>query len=85
MVRNGAFIHYGLYHFFLENLHLAGYQNCITGSRVMAILLNGIIFPIGQSGEASRWRVCYQRGLPRLVFDKLHADLIWIQEIFAST
>ena len=24
-------------------------------------------FPIRQSGEASRWRVCYQRGLPRLV------------------
>ena len=23
---------------------------------------------IGQSGGASRWRVCYQRGLPRLVF-----------------
>ena len=23
---------------------------------------------IGQSGETSRWRVCYQRGLPRLVF-----------------
>ena len=23
---------------------------------------------MGQSGEASRWRVCYQRGLPRLVF-----------------
>ena len=22
----------------------------------------------GQSGEASRWRVCYQRGLPRLVY-----------------
>ena len=22
----------------------------------------------GQSGEASRWRVCYQRGLPCLVF-----------------
>ena len=22
---------------------------------------------IGQSGGASRWRVCYQRGLPRLV------------------
>ena len=33
----------------------------------MAILLNKWIFPIGQSGEASRWRVCYQRGLPRLV------------------
>ena len=26
---------------------------------------------IGQSGGASRWRVCYQRGLPRLVFDKI--------------
>ena len=25
---------------------------------------------IGQSGGASRWRVCYQRGLPRLVFRK---------------
>ena len=25
------------------------------------------IFPIVQSGEASQWRVCYQRGLPRLV------------------
>ena len=23
---------------------------------------------MGQSGGASRWRVCYQRGLPRLVF-----------------
>ena len=23
---------------------------------------------IGQSGGANRWRVCYQRGLPRLVF-----------------
>ena len=23
----------------------------------------------GQSGGASRWRVCYQRGLPRLVFE----------------
>ena len=30
-------------------------------------LLNGWIFPIGQSGEACRWRVCYQQGLPRLV------------------
>ena len=26
------------------------------------------IFFFGQSGEAYRWRVCYQRGLPRLVF-----------------
>ena len=26
------------------------------------------IFFFGQSGEAYQWRVCYQRGLPRLVF-----------------
>ena len=24
-------------------------------------------FPIGKSGEASWWRVCYEQGLPRLV------------------
>ena len=32
-----------------------------------------VVYPtkiIGQSGGASRWRVCYQRGLPRLVFSK---------------
>ena len=29
---------------------------------------------IGQSGGASRWRVCYQRGLPRLVFKWLKLD-----------
>ena len=27
---------------------------------------------IGQSGGASRWRVCYQRGLPRLVLRPQH-------------
>ena len=26
----------------------------------------------GQNGEASHWRICYQRGLPRLVFLPLH-------------
>ena len=26
------------------------------------------LFFCGQSGDASRWRVCYQRGLPRLVY-----------------
>ena len=44
-----------------------------------AIFLNGWIFPIGQSGEASRWRVCYQRGLPRLVF----VGLVWYSLQFA--
>ena len=69
MVRNGAFSHKIDYiTIFLEILYLEGHQNCITGSRVTAILLNGWIFTIEQSGEASRWRVCYQRDLPRLVF-----------------
>ena len=54
--------------FFLEILTIEGHLNYITGLRVTAILLNGWIFPIGQSGEASQCRVCYQRGLPRLVF-----------------
>ena len=40
----------------------------ITGARVTAILLNGWIFPIGQIGEPSQWRVCYQRGLHCLAF-----------------
>ena len=49
-------------------LNLEGHPNLITGSRATAIWLNKWIFPIGQSGEASRWKVCYQRGLPRHVF-----------------
>ena len=51
----------------MEILNLKGHQNRITGLGVTAILLNGWIFPIEQSGEASWWRVCYQLGLPRLV------------------
>ena len=39
------------------------------------ILLNGWTFPVGQSGEASRWRVCYQQGVPRLVSPYLLFDL----------
>ena len=70
LVEDGAFSHkidYGT--IYLETQHLKGHQNCITGSRVTAILLNELIYPMGQSGGASRWRVCYQRGLPRLVFN----------------
>ena len=29
------------------------------------------LFIFGQSGEASQGRVCYQRGLPRLVFKRV--------------
>ena len=29
--------------------------------------MSHVFFFYGQTGEAYRWRVCYQRGLPRLV------------------
>ena len=37
---------------------------------------------IGQSGGASRWRVCYQRGLPHLA---LVDTLYFVVLIFASS
>ena len=46
---------------FKEILNLEGHTNCITGSRVAAILLNGWILSIG---GALRWRVCDQMGYP---------------------
>ena len=57
----------GLEYNFWEILNPEGHQNCITASRVTMIFLNKWFFPIGQSGEASRWRVSYQWGLPCLV------------------
>ena len=76
MVRNSAFSYKIDYiTIFLEILNHEGHQNRITGQRVTAILLNGWIFPIEQNGEASRWRVCYQRGLPRLVLFNKFKDL----------
>ena len=51
----------------MEILNLKGHQNLITGSRVTTILLKKVNFPVGQNGEASRWSVCNERGLPRLV------------------
>ena len=38
---------------------------CCIGVRCQ---VSGVIFLFLQSVEASRWRVCYQQGLPRLVF-----------------
>ena len=32
-------------------------------------------FSVGQSGKASQLRVCYQRGLPRLVAESASPDL----------
>ena len=50
---------------FWEILNLEGHQNCITCSRVMAILLNGWTLPIG---EAASGRVCTCSLRRRLVF-----------------
>ena len=50
MVADGAFSH-----FFWKILNLEGHPNCITGSKVTAIWLNGWILPIG---GASLGRVC---------------------------
>ena len=69
MVKNSASSHIIDYiTIFKENINFKGLQNCITGSGITAILLNGLISPIEQSGGASRWRVCYQRGVPSLVY-----------------
>ena len=44
--------------FFKEILNLEGHQNCITGSKVTAILLNGWILPIG--GASAVKGLCLQ-------------------------
>ena len=55
MVEDGAFSHKMHYvAIFEEILNLEGHPNCITGSRITAILLV----------ELQRWRVCDQRGYP---------------------
>ena len=43
--------------------HVSGVRCHVSGVTCIYIY----IFFFLQSGEASRWRVCYQRGLPRLV------------------
>ena len=44
-VADGAFSHkIGYVPIFQENLNLEGHLNCITGSKVTAILLNGVDF-----------------------------------------
>ena len=52
---------------FEEILNLEGHQNCITGSRVTAILLNGWTLPIG---EAASGRVCACSLRSRLVYNR---------------
>ena len=57
---------------FKDILNLEGHR--IADSRVTATLLKKVNFPTGQSGEASWWRACYQRGLPCLVLLHLFAN-----------
>ena len=53
---------------FKEILNPEGHPNCIIGSKVTAILLNGLILPIG-GASAGRVSVC---SLRRLVLKELH-------------
>ena len=54
--------------FFLEILKHKWRPNCITGSRVAAVLLNGGIWPIG---DASAVNGLQSTGLLRLVYNNI--------------
>ena len=53
---------------FLEILKHKGRPNCITGSRVAVVLLNGGIWPIG---DASAVKGLQSTGLPCLVYNNI--------------
>ena len=50
-------IKYTLSQFFLKVLNLQRHPNCITGSKVAAILLNGWILPIGGASAVKGLRL----------------------------
>ena len=78
MVEDDAFSHKRDYFtMFLEILNLEGHQNCIPGSRVTSIVLNGWTLPIG---EAASGRVCTCSLCSRLDF--LQADSISMKSIY---
>ena len=65
-VADGAFSHkIDYFTNFMDILNPEGHPNCITGSKVTAILLNVLILPIG---GASSGRVCACSLRSRLVF-----------------
>ena len=51
-----------------EILNLKGHPNYITGSKVMAIMLNGFILPIGETWTMEGLQ---STGLPSLVLKKI--------------
>ena len=58
MVEDGAFSHKIDYVAILKKiLNPEGHPNCITGSNVTAILLNGLIFPIGGASAVKGLRL----------------------------
>ena len=58
MVEDGAFSHkIDCVTIFKEILNLEGHPNCITGSTVIAILLNGWILPIGRASAVKGLRL----------------------------
>ena len=70
MVEYGALCHKIDYvTIFYDILNLKGHPNCITGSRITAILLNGWNLPIGGASALEGLR---STALPRLVYKHLH-------------
>ena len=66
MVEDGAFsLEINYVKICKDILNLKGLPKCITGSKVMAILLNGWIFPIR---EASALEGLQSTGLPCLLY-----------------
>ena len=53
LVEDGAFSHKINYVTIFQILNLEGHSNHITGSKVMAILLNGWILPVGGVASGS--------------------------------
>ena len=56
--------------------HMSGVRCQV--SRVTCLFFFFFFFFFGQKVGASRWRVCYQRGLPRLVFNPEQIRIIFI-------
>ena len=65
MVEDAAFSHKINYVTIVKKIiNIEGHPNCITGSRVTPILLNGWILPIGRASAVEGLR---STGLPHLV------------------
>ena len=56
--------------------HVTCHMSCVTCNYYYFIFF-------GQSCEAYRWRVCYQRGLPRLVIDHIPCRASYFTDIFS--